>query len=165
MRVTNGVLWIRGNPTAPLAIVLRPEGGKQLRDELKRVKKAGVETIVSLLEEDEAEWLGLADEGRLSAALGLRFLSYPIPDTEVPADPARFRAFVADLASSLSAGECIGVHCRGCIGRATVTAACTLIHLGWNASEALIAIARARGYPVPDTEEQLRWILSYKAEP
>ena len=163
--MVDGVLWIKGNPAAPLAIVLRPEGGKQLRGELQRVKKGGVQTIVSLLEEDEADWLGLAEEGPLTEALGMRFLSYPIPDTEVPADAGRFRAFVADLASSLRHGERIGVHCRGCIGRATVTAACTLVHLGWKPSEALAAIEKARGYPVPDTDEQLRWILRYRAEP
>ena len=159
------VLWIKGNPSPPLAIVLRPRGEEWLRDDLKRLKQGGVQTIVSLLEEDEADWLGLAEEGSLAAALGMRFLSYPIPDRTVPADSAGFRAFVADLASSLRGGERIGVHCRGCIGRATVTAACTLIHLGWKPSEAVTAIEDARGYPVPDTDEQLHWILRYRAEP
>ncbi len=81
------------------------------------------------------------------------------------ANVATFRAFVAGLADRLRAGERIGVHCRGSIGRSTVTAACTLIHLGWNAQDALRAIQAARGCVVPDTEEQLRWILNYKAQP
>ena len=62
-------------------------------------------------------------------------------------------------------GNAIGMHCRGSIGRAPLTAACTLIHLGWKAKDALAAIQAARGYPIPDTEEQLRWILNYKAQP
>jgi hypothetical protein len=37
--------------------------------------------------------------------------------------------------------------------------------MGWNAKEALRAIHAARGLTVPDTEEQLRWILKYKAQP
>ena len=164
MSVTDGVLWIKGNPAAPLAIVLRPEGGKHLLGELQRVRKAGIQTIVSLLEEDEADWLGLAEEGPLAASVGMRFLNYPIPDRNIPPDAAGFRALVAGLASSLRGGERIGVHCRGCIGRATVTAACTLIHLGWRPSEALAAIEKAREYPVPDTDEQLSWILAYRAE-
>ncbi len=45
------------------------------------------------------------------------------------------------------------------------TAACTLIHLGWKAKDALAAIQAARGCVVPDTEEQMRWILKYKAQP
>jgi hypothetical protein len=57
------------------------------------------------------------------------------------------------------------MHCRGSIGRAPVTAACTLVHLGWTPADALKAIEKARGCSLPDTEEQRRWILSYKAEP
>ena len=95
----------------------------------------------------------------------MRFLSYPILDVHVPADIETFRAFVTGLADRLRAGERIGMHCRGSIGRAPLTAACTFIHMGWKAKDALKAIQAARGYKIPDTEEQLRWILHYKAEP
>ncbi len=161
----NGIYWVRGNPTAPLAIVLRPRGGRGLRDELLAMHRGGIQTLVSLLEEDEAEMLDLADEGRLAEQVGLQFLSFPIPDTLIPSDPAAFRSFVAGLAERLRAGEAMGVHCRGSIGRSTVTAACALIHLGWGAEAALTAIETARGYPVPDTEEQAEWILRYKTAP
>ena len=97
--------------------------------------------------------------------LGLKFISYPIPDTHIPVDTASFRAFAARLADRLRAGEHIGVHCRGSIGRSTVTAACALIHLGWTPKEALAAIEAARGFSVPDTQEQEDWILRYKAQP
>ncbi|HEV2214397.1 MAG TPA: hypothetical protein VGR64_03835, partial [Terracidiphilus sp.] len=91
------------------------------------------------------------------------FISHPIPDTHIPTNEDSFRAFVAGLAEKLRAGEHVGVHCRGSIGRATLAAACTLIHLGWSAEAALDAIEAARGCEVPDTEEQRRWILRYKA--
>jgi hypothetical protein len=45
-----------------------------------------------------------------------------------------------------------------------VTAACTLIELGWTAKDALAAIEAARGCVVPDTQEQEDWILRYKAK-
>jgi protein-tyrosine phosphatase len=92
----------------------------------------------------------------------LQFVSFPIPDVHVPLNLDAFRKFVAGLAGSLGAGVRIGVHCRESIGRATVTAACTLIHLGWEPKAALDAIAMARGLAVPDTQEQEDWILSYK---
>lgn len=95
----------------------------------------------------------------------MTFLSYPIPDVHVPPDTDSFRAFVAGLANRLREGERMGVHCRGSVGRATVTAACTLMHLGWEPETALQAIEEARGCTVPDTAEQLRWILRYKAQP
>ena len=161
----NDVFWIEGNPPVGVAIVLRPRGDDWLSDELLRYKRSGVEVLVSLLEPSEATWLGLRDEGPLAEAAGIHFISYPILDVHVPPDVASFRAFVASLADRLRAGERIGVHCRGSIGRSTVTAACTLIHLGWNAKQALKAIEAARGCEVPDTEEQSRWILKYKAQP
>ncbi|MGA2808124.1 MAG: hypothetical protein ABSE87_08310 [Terracidiphilus sp.] len=159
-----GVFWIEGDLPVPLAIVLCPSGGRALRDELLAIKRGGVQTLVSLLEEQEAEWLDLAEEPQVAQQIGLKFLSHPIPDTHIPQDRAAFRQFVAGLAARLRAGERIGVHCRGSIGRATVTAACTLIHLGWSPDAALEAIEVARGCPVPDTREQEGWILSYKAK-
>jgi protein-tyrosine phosphatase len=160
----NEVFWINGAALPHLAIVLRPRG-EWLEDELLQIKQGGVETIVSLLEPFEAELLGLGDEANAAARVGLQFLSYPIPDTHVPADVAGFRQFAAGIAERLEKGEHIGVHCRGCIGRATITAACALIHLGWEPSAALSGIARARGVPVPDTPEQEGWILRYRPQP
>ena len=161
----NDIFWIKGNPPAPLAIVLRPRGDEWLEDELLGMRRGGIQTLVSLLEEDEAVLLGLADEGPIAEHVGLEFLSYPIPDTEIPSNVAAFQTFAAGLANRLRAGEQIGVHCRGSIGRATVTAACALIHLGWSPQAALAAIQAARGCMVPDTQEQEDWILRYKARP
>jgi protein-tyrosine phosphatase len=155
------IFWIEGNPPPSLAIVLRPRGEDWLENELKRMKRSGIETLVSLLEEGEAAWLGLAEEGEIAARLGMTFLSFPIPDTHVPDDPAAFHDFVSGLVNRLRHGEQIGLHCRGSIGRATVTAAAALIHLGWKPAAALAAIEKARGCPVPDTQEQKEWILHY----
>jgi protein-tyrosine phosphatase len=158
----NEIFWIKGDPPAPLAIVLRPHGGDRLEDELLRMKNAGIQTVVSLLEKYEAAFLELTDEARVARKAGLYFLSFPIPDTQIPSDPAAFETFIKYLASRLRAGEHIGVHCRGSIGRATVTAACALIHLGWSPRSALFAIAAARGCAVPDTQEQENWVLNYQ---
>jgi protein-tyrosine phosphatase len=161
----NGIFWIKGRPRVPLAIVIRPRGDDLLEDELLRIKESGIETLVSMMEDWEADSLGLADEGPLALEIGLKFLTFPIPDTRVPLDAAAFRSFVAGLAGRLRDGEHIGIHCRGSIGRSTVAAACALMHLGWPADEALEAIEDARGCTVPDTQEQEDWILNYKTRP
>jgi|SRR5208283_1237700 protein-tyrosine phosphatase len=161
----NEIFWIKGNSPPPLAVVLRPRGGDWMEDELLRLKREGIRTLVSLLEEDEASSLGLAEEGSVAERIGMQFLSYPIPDVHVPPDTDSFRMFVAELANQLYSGIGVGIHCRGSIGRATVTAACTLIHIGWNPKDALEAIGAARGLAVPDTQEQEDWILSYKQLP
>ena len=155
------IFWIGGSPSPGMAIVIRPM--TNLRDEMRMLKLGGIDTLVSLLERREAEWLGLEHEGREAERAGIEFLTFPITDTTVPLNLGRFRAFVTDLAQRLKNGQKIGVHCRGSIGRATVTAACTLIHLGWKPAAALAAIEKTRGCPVPDTEEQRRWILAYEA--
>jgi len=159
------IFWIQGGNAPRLAIVLRPHGEEYLESELRSMKQGGIETLVSMLEPLETQWLGLGEEESTARRVGLEFLSYPIPDTHVPADVVSFREFAADLANRLKAGEAIGVHCRGCIGRATVASACALIHLGWNPRDALDAIREARGVWVPDTPEQEAWILAYQAQP
>jgi protein-tyrosine phosphatase len=159
----NCIFWIHGQPSPPLAIVLCPRGGSALRAELRTYKRGGIETLVSLLGEEEAELLDLAEEGRVAGKVGLQFLPFPLQDRQIPPDEETFRAFVMELAERLRAGEHIGVHCLGSIGRATVTAACALIELGWEPEAALAAVGNARCCRVPDTEEQRDWILNYKA--
>jgi protein-tyrosine phosphatase len=164
------IFWIEAPPGASpgftpprLAIVLRPRGGQFLRSELIKFKEAGIRTLVSLMEAREAMAFGLAEEPDIADELGLMFLPYPLRDHSVPTDPVSFRGFVQDLAERLKAGRAVGIHCQGSIGRATVTAACALIHLGWKPAAALAAIQEARGCQVPDMQEQEDWILNYKA--
>lgn len=156
------IYWIGTRPKVTLAVVSCPHGDSMLKSDLVELKVGGIDTVVSLLEPDEAAWLGLGDEGALAEEVGLNFISFPIPDANVPLDPTVFQSFVANLARRVIEGESIGVHCRGCIGRATVTTACTLIQLGFSSKTALAAIGAARGCAVPDTLEQERWILRFR---
>ena len=154
------IFWI---DKTGLAIVMRPHGDKLLKEELGRLRRGGIDILVSTLERWEARELGLADEGPLAQDVGLHFLSYPIQDRTTPAHKQEFHSFVQDLAQRIKSGDKIGVHCRGCIGRSTVVTASVLIRLGWSAEQALDAIETARGCSVPDTEEQREWILAFGA--
>lgn len=162
------VFWIGDNPSIPVAhlsIILRPHGKDLLLEELLRIKNSGIHTVVSMLEDWEADYLGLADEQQLAEQIGLNFLSFPIPDRATPGDKTNFRRFINGLAARVRDGDAIGVHCRGCIGRSTIAVAATLIHLGLTPETALNAVESARGCLVPDTEEQRDWILRYEARP
>lgn len=159
------VLWIGEANPSRLAIVLRPRGGDGLQADLEEAHAEGIDTLVSLLTAQDNEELGLTEEGRTAQQLGMQFISYPILDRCTPADLAGFRSLVADLRDQVRAGRSIGAHCRGCIGRATVLLACVMIALGWRAGDALRLIGQARGFQVPDTEEQLEWILNFRPEP
>jgi protein-tyrosine phosphatase len=158
----NHIFWIQGQTPPPLAIVPCPRGGWGLRSALRAYQRGGIETLVSLLEKKQAERLGLAKEASQAKKAGMQFLSFPMPDHDIPPDEAAFRAFVAELAGRIRAGERIGVHCLGSIGRSTMAASCALIELGWEPQAALNAVETARCCPVPDTEEQKEWILGYK---
>jgi protein-tyrosine phosphatase len=162
MAAMGEIFWIDGDPPPGLAIVLRPRGRDWLEDELLRIKNSGIRVLVSLLEADEAAELGLLREGEVAIALGLEYWSFPIPDRHVPPNRFEFRNFVEGLAEQLRAGTRIGVHCRGSIGRSSITAACTLIHMGWKAETALAEIEAARGCWIPDTPEQRQWILNFE---
>jgi protein-tyrosine phosphatase len=153
------VCWIA---STGLAIVMRPRADDWLENDLARLKNAGIQTLVSTVEDWEASELGLDRERELAGHLGLKFISFPMHDRSTPNDGKSFTAFVESLAARLEAGEKIGVHCRGCIGRSTVVTACTLIRMGWSAADALQTIEIAREFPVPDTEEQRAWIMSFR---
>jgi protein-tyrosine phosphatase len=159
------IYWVQDGPDPRLAIVARPEGGAELRLDLADLKSGGIDILVSFLPPDEAEYLGLSDEARLAADVGLQFISYPILDRTVPEDIADFCALVGRLADEVRAGRRVGAHCRGSIGRSTVLIASIMIVLGSDADTALAQIERARGLEVPDTPEQRAWIFNFRSTP
>ena len=104
----------------------RPRGDAYLLEALNELKAEGIHTMVSLLEKDEAEMLGLGLEGQWPSTSACAYLSYPSPgDATVPRNRKEFQAFVLGIADRVTKGENVGVHCRGSIGRATITTACT----------------------------------------
>jgi protein-tyrosine phosphatase len=153
--------WIQHTGSVKLAIVARPRGGGWLEEDLAKLKRDGIDILVSLLTAPEAEELGLGKEQEIAEALGLQFAPYPIPDRTTPSNLKSFRQFIARLVTAIQSGKSVGAHCRGCIGRATVTTAAILIELGFSADDALALIEQARGCMVPDTAEQLEWIRAY----
>jgi protein-tyrosine phosphatase len=140
-----------------LAIVPRPRGEDWLDDEMAALREAGINVVVSMLEEDEAVELGLQHEGDAAQRSGVVFVNFPIVDRSVP-DKLKFEQFLERLEGFLKAGKRVGVHCRACIGRASVTTASLLIRSGISPEDVWLQISSVRGYPVPDTFEQREWV-------
>ena len=105
--------WI----TSQLAIVRRPQGGELLDDEMLALQEAGIDVVVSILEEEESRRAGLEREAFAAQAKGLKFLNFAVPDGGVPLDTTSFTEFLKDLESLLAHGKRIGIHCRASIGR------------------------------------------------
>ena len=113
--------------------------------------------LVSLLEAWEEAELFLTQERSIAGELGIEFLSYPIRDRTVPTDIESYAEFVAQLARRVKDGRSVAVHCRGGIGRSGITVASVLVALGGDPDRVFDQISEARGWPVPDTEDQATW--------
>jgi protein-tyrosine phosphatase len=159
----SAIYWIAHADPPHLAIVARPRGEDSLGEDLTYLKRGGIDVLVSLLPDLEADLLGLHFEGQLADQLGMEFISYPIPDRETPADSVSFRQLITRLTGAIRSGRRVGVHCRASIGRSTVVTAAVLVELGIPPKDALAVIQTARGYLVPDTLEQREWILRLQA--
>jgi protein-tyrosine phosphatase len=146
-------------PQGRLATMPRPRDGGWLKSEIASLKKSGVTDLVSTLTMSEEVEIGLLFEADLCEELGIHFHRYSLPDRTVPLQPG-FDDFIASLLPILKQDGFIAVHCRAGIGRSSMVAAGLLCGLGLKAQEALTLISHARGFDVPDTEEQLEFILS-----
>lgn len=153
--------WVNGPWPGRLALAARPRGGEWLEDEFAGWKHAGVNTVFSLLTHKEEEDLELANEASQAETHGMKFLSLPIADRQVPASQSALTKALAKLDSELAAGRNVVLHCRQGIGRTGLVAACLLLTKGIDADEAVKRLSEARGVKVPETAEQRRWIDHY----
>jgi protein-tyrosine phosphatase len=146
-----------------LAMAARPRGGDWLEDEMADWRGRGLDTVVSFLTQEEEQDLDVSAERAEAQAHGLTFLSFPIPDREVPASWEEFSRLLAVLDAELTVGKNVVMHCRQGIGRTGLVAACLLALTGINSETAMERLSDARGVTVPETDKQRRWIEEYTA--
>lgn len=139
-----------------LSITERPRAGSVLQD-LLALRNEGVDTVLSMLEPDEAAHLGLSNEADLCGAVGIRFMSRPIEDMALPT-ATDFLRTVEGAAEIIFHGGHLAVHCRAGIGRSGMFAATMLGLFDHDPQSAIEAVTSARGTPVPDTPEQAVFI-------
>jgi protein-tyrosine phosphatase len=155
--------WVDGPWPGKLAMASRPRGADWLEDEMAAWRKAGIDTVLSLLTPEEEQDLDLKSEALEAKARGMKFASLPIPDRQVPTSESEVSAALDRLDADLSSGKNVVVHCRQGIGRTGLVAACLLITKGLTPEVAVKTLSAARGNPVPETSEQRRWIDHYAA--
>jgi protein-tyrosine phosphatase len=155
------IYWIEAAAKGRLGIMARPRSGDWLDDEIAGWEAAGINTIVSLLERDEVNELGLGDEEKLCRRHGMTFISFPIPDRGVPRTEGETEILARNIALKLKDGTTVAIHCRAGIGRSSLIAACALVCSGLDAGSAFEAISKARGIKVPDTDEQRSWVTRF----
>ncbi|HUE01482.1 MAG TPA: hypothetical protein VMR62_18060 [Bryobacteraceae bacterium] len=83
-----------------------------MADEANGWRRADLDVLVSLLEEEEAAELGLAHEEEAAESNHVRFVSFPIPDRGVPASTERTVELLKDIVGALDNAKNAAVHCR-----------------------------------------------------
>jgi len=126
-------------------------------------RRAGIDAVLSLLTPTEDVDLDLQAERGEANACGIEFISFPIPDRQVPDSEAAMASTAETLDAVLTSGKNVVVHCRQGVGRTGLVAACLLVAKGLSPQEAVARLSAARGEPVPETLEQRRWIDRYAA--
>jgi protein-tyrosine phosphatase len=146
-----------------LSIMAKPTSGDLIDEEFSGISGAGINKIVSLLESHEAITLGLEEERFHTERYGMAFLSNPIADRGMPVSLSEFSNFTRLLYTEMSGGLNTLVHCHGGIGRSGIVAASVLLHCGYRAEDAFKHITQKRGISVPDTQEQIDWVVGHAA--
>lgn len=146
--------------TARLGLMPHPAGGEYLLAAMRKLRTAGVDILVSLIELDETVRLNLEAEGATFQRLGGKFISHPVTDRSIPQDSVAFKSLALELAAALTTGRGQGVmlHCWGGIGRSGMLACAVQCAMGSSLAAARAATTSARGVPVPETHAQLRWL-------
>lgn len=145
-----------------LSTMARPSGGEHLHEEMAALRAVGVDVLVSLLEAEERDRLGLGDEPAAAVRAGLEYREHGIVDFGVPR-VADIAPVLDGIQAALREGRHVVVHCHGGVGRSSLVAGAVLVRLGVPVDEAWRRIGSARGVPVPETDEQRRWLSGLPA--
>ena len=155
--------WIGLDTPGRLGVSRRPDGGAALDSQIDKLGHGMVDHVVSLLQPDEAASLGLTDQAAVCERHGVGFCNFPIVDHGVPENVEHYRRVAHAMDRRLRAGQALVVHCRAGLGRAPSLAICTLVAGGMDVDEAILRVGRARGRPVPETDEQLAFLRAFAA--
>jgi protein-tyrosine phosphatase len=148
-------------PAGQVSIMARPRGGDWLFDEIKALREASVDVLVSLLTPEEVMELDLGGEADYCSRQEIIYLAFPIRDRSIsPFSESTFN-FLEQLSIYLSEGKHVAVHCRQGLGRAALVAASLMVLSGYLPDQAFHLLSKARGYQVPETEEQRAWVVAF----
>lgn len=148
------------------SLSIMPKPSKHaLEADLKYLKQLGITKVVSLLEHQEAVDLGLMLEEAYCHQLGLAYENYAIQDHQLPTDHSSFRTLSLRLLKEIQTGENIVIHCHGGIGRSGVLVCFIMMQSGFEPQFTIDHVSGARGFPIPDTDEQYNYILDFTQPP
>jgi protein-tyrosine phosphatase/nicotinamidase-related amidase len=138
----------------------RKDRGRDLGEDLARIRGLGVKRLVGLLTEEELEWAGVPHIREAAEKAGLHYRLLPVPDQGAPGSEEA-KTLSREINEALDAGEDVVIHCVGGLGRTGTVAACVAVDRGKSAEEAIRLVRAARGPRAVESEAQERFVGEY----
>lgn len=157
------VYWMANVSEARVGVMAAPIGPK-LDLEVNAWKEEQVAVVVSMLQANEINTLGLEAEGATCEEVGIQFIHFPVQDFSIPSSPEEVNTLCQNIIDGLDEDKGVVFHCRGGIGRAPTVSACLLVKLGYTTDQAFEIISTARGINTPETAQQLQFVHDFQAE-
>jgi len=132
----------------------------QLHNHIRYLKMQVITKVLCLMEPLEMERLGLDEEEKWCLSESLKFENFPITDHSVTCVDS-LRVLAKRLLKEIIAGENLVVHCYAGIGRTGLVSSCILMEHGMSAEEAMALISQKRQLKIPETREQVEFVLAY----
>lgn len=145
-----------------ITMMPRPPGSNQLEEFSSFLASQSINKVISLLQNNEAQTLGLNFEESALQKEGIDFINFQIKDHSVPQFILPFNQLVSVLLEDLKCGKNLAIHCYAGIGRTGILAAALMINLGESVDSALIKLSKVRGLRVPETIQQISWLHQYE---
>jgi ADP-ribosyl-[dinitrogen reductase] hydrolase len=140
---------------------------RDLDTDLDAIASWGAGTVVTLVEDQELEFLQVTGLGEGVQTRGMKWIHFPMIDTEAPRATfdATWRSVSAEIVSELKRGRNIVLHCRGGLGRTGTIAALLMREFGHPVNEAIELVRSARQDTIEYVQElYLRGLATRNSE-
>jgi protein-tyrosine phosphatase len=138
---------------------------RSLNDDLATIEEQGVGLMISLIETDEFNLLGVPGLAEAAEARRFDWKHFPIADMAAPIKDDRLRVLLDDVDAVLAQGGFVLFHCAAGLGRTGAMAAFVLIdRLGFSAEDAIALVRSARPGTI-ESDAQLSFLQDAAFEP
>ena len=137
------------------------ETRRRAKQDLRAITRWGADGVVTLMEDDELERLGLYDLPDMIESQGLWWKYLPIEDMYLPDDrfESRWEVEGDSLRNALQEGQNIIIHCYAGLGRTGMIAARLMVELGMSPRRAIYSVRHANSCRI-QTRDQFYFVKS-----